>query len=277
MEYIIVQKKNSVDGGLKGLSGRENDYAICLFLQNAELHVNGKQHTPASGSILLLNGDENLYIAANTDCSYEMLCIYFQERYFRKFSEADYDLFAAFQNEKENGKSRGWLDSCIVFKYGLDRKILTMYELYQSDKTEAGIMLLSVLLDILVTVNRACQEQRRFEEQKRENSDSSQKIDEIIRYIKEHLDGRMTLDDLREHFYISKYYLCHEFKRVTGMSCLEYIQRERIEEAKRRLRNGWPIDKVWLCSGYEYYSSFYRVFKKISGKSPKEYLRDIRG
>ncbi len=41
-------------------------------------------------------------------------------------------------------------------------------------------------------------------------------MEEILRYIAAHLEGELTVDALAARFYMSRYYLMHRFKEVTG-------------------------------------------------------------
>ena len=109
----------------------------------------------------------------------------------------------------------------------------------------------------------------------KEQPNQNDKINDIIRYISDNLTTKITLDDLTQKFFLSKYYLCHEFKRNTGFTVFDYIRYKRVLDAKMRLQNGQPISEVWCELGYVDYSNFYRTFKKTVGMSPKEYLEKL--
>lgn len=103
----------------------------------------------------------------------------------------------------------------------------------------------------------------------------NENINDIIRYVSDNLEEKITLDDLTKKFYLSKYYLCHEFKRWTGVTVFEYIRYRKILSAKMRFQNGESIGEVWEKLGYTDYSNFYRTFKKTTGISPKEYVERL--
>ena len=64
------------------------------------------------------------------------------------------------------------------------------------------------------------------------------------------------------------------FTRATGMPPLAYVQRLRIEDAKRRLeRTDEPVDEIGWKAGYEDPAFFRRLFKRITGLSPAVYRR----
>lgn len=67
------------------------------------------------------------------------------------------------------------------------------------------------------------------------------------------------------------------FTAATGYSPLEYAQRLRIEDAKRRLeRTEAPIDEIGWNVGYEDPAFFRRLFKRTTGMTPGAYRRKFR-
>lgn len=64
------------------------------------------------------------------------------------------------------------------------------------------------------------------------------------------------------------------FTRATGLSPIAYVQRLRIEDAKRRLeRTEAPVDEIAWQVGYEESAFFRRLFKRVTGVSPGAYRR----
>ncbi|MEX0954481.1 MAG: helix-turn-helix domain-containing protein [Rhizobiaceae bacterium] len=64
------------------------------------------------------------------------------------------------------------------------------------------------------------------------------------------------------------------FAESTGLAPLAYVQRLRIEDAKRRLeRTGSPVDEISWRVGYEDAAFFRRLFKRTTGMTPGAYRR----
>ena len=64
------------------------------------------------------------------------------------------------------------------------------------------------------------------------------------------------------------------FAEGTGLAPLAYVQRLRIEDAKRRLeRTGSPVDEISWRVGYEDAAFFRRLFKRTTGMTPGAYRR----
>lgn len=91
-------------------------------------------------------------------------------------------------------------------------------------------------------------------------------------YIRSHLVENMSVQKIAEVHHCSVSHLMHSFKKKTEKTVVEYITNERMEKAKVLLKfSDFQINTVAEMSGYEDYSYFTRVFKKIVGYTPREY------
>ncbi len=91
-------------------------------------------------------------------------------------------------------------------------------------------------------------------------------------FIKEHLTEKICLDHLAEHNQVTAPYLCRQFKKQTGLTIVEYINRHRIELAKKLLKNeDSKIIEIAYASGFQSLSQFNRSFLRYTHISPREY------
>lgn len=100
--------------------------------------------------------------------------------------------------------------------------------------------------------------------------------DELIRdvqgYIEKHYTEKLTVEDLADKFAISRRNFERRFKKACGNSPIEYIQRVKIEAAKKSLESTREnINEVMYAVGYSDSKSFRATFKKNTGLSPAEY------
>lgn len=97
----------------------------------------------------------------------------------------------------------------------------------------------------------------------------------VIGYINAHLTEKITLDILARETGLSKYHLCHEFKKVTKHTIVTYIHICRCKKAAKLLKqNGYSVHDACFASGFENLSYFTSTFKKHFGMSPSAYKRD---
>jgi transcriptional regulator GlxA family with amidase domain len=91
-------------------------------------------------------------------------------------------------------------------------------------------------------------------------------------FIEQHFDDRITVDQLANMFALSRRNLERRFKKATANSINEYLQRVRIEAAKKRLESPrMNVQEVMYDVGYTDVKAFRNTFKKITGLSPLEY------
>jgi AraC family transcriptional regulator, arabinose operon regulatory protein len=104
-----------------------------------------------------------------------------------------------------------------------------------------------------------------------DKSPSFEKMDIILTYIEEHLDGNTSVEDLAQIANFHPNYFITVFKEFTGHSPIQYINRRRIEKAKELLLiSELTVSHISESLGLEL-SYFSRMFKELTGLSPKAY------
>ncbi len=84
----------------------------------------------------------------------------------------------------------------------------------------------------------------------------------VISYINSHYSERISLDELAEQFYITKFHLCRIFKEGTGITVHNYITNKRLMRVKELRSEGYNMSEAAMLAGFGNYSSFYRAYKK---------------
>ena len=91
-------------------------------------------------------------------------------------------------------------------------------------------------------------------------------------YIEKNCGEQITVEELATIIGLGKRSLERRFKLATNNTVLEYIQRVKIEFAKRSFENSRKnINEVMFDVGYTHTKAFRSTFKKITGLSPVEY------
>lgn len=86
-------------------------------------------------------------------------------------------------------------------------------------------------------------------------------------------NGIPSIEQIAEKLSVSQRYLSDTLKKETGKTTTEHLQFYLIDKAKNMLLNpGKSISEVAYELGFEYPQYFSRLFKKITGISPKEYI-----
>lgn len=91
-------------------------------------------------------------------------------------------------------------------------------------------------------------------------------------FIEEHWADKISVDALANKFAIGRRHFERRFKKATNNTPAEYIQRVKIEAAKKSLESGRKnVNEVMYDVGYSDTKAFRSVFRKITGLSPLEY------
>lgn len=99
------------------------------------------------------------------------------------------------------------------------------------------------------------------------------RLQQLLDYIDDNLDGNLHLNHLAKLFYLNPDYLNRYFRREIGLSLHSYIQQLRIDRARRMLLMGASITDTATACGYQNYSSFIRAFSKTVGMTPAKFRR----
>ncbi|MCK8045022.1 helix-turn-helix domain-containing protein [Shewanella sp. 1CM18E] len=100
--------------------------------------------------------------------------------------------------------------------------------------------------------------------------------DELVKRIQDwmqlHLQSHMQLDDIADKFAVGKRTLIRRFKKAINETPASYIQRLRIDEAKRLLETTeLAVEQIVALVGYEDVSSFRKLFMQITSLTPRAY------
>lgn len=97
-------------------------------------------------------------------------------------------------------------------------------------------------------------------------------IKQAQEFIENNIQGKITIDELADLVSLGRRSFERRFKVATNNSVLEYINRVKIESAKRSFESSRKnINEVMYEVGYTDTKAFRTIFKKITGLTPIEY------
>ncbi|NST52113.1 YSIRK-targeted surface antigen transcriptional regulator, partial [Enterococcus faecalis] len=103
----------------------------------------------------------------------------------------------------------------------------------------------------------------------------SPQISSIVQYIGLNMYTKITVRQIAQYFSMSEARLRTAFKKEMNISIHNYILRRKISEAKVMLKSNYPINDISLLLGFSDTSHFTKVFKKITGTTPKKYQMSV--
>lgn len=99
-----------------------------------------------------------------------------------------------------------------------------------------------------------------------------EKVIEAQKFIEDNYEDTIRVDDLADQFAISRRTLERRFKKATSNTITEYVQRVKVEAAKKSLETTRKnVNEVMYDVGYSDSKSFRNLFRRITGLTPIEY------
>ena len=199
---------------------------------------------------------------------YERVVIWLGHDWLRQRSDLGEALDTCFDTARQRGFH--------LLRFGPEQRLQYMQNIQaledatRSQDFGAARMADTLCQQLLIRVNRDILADRTAQEQ-RDSYRVDPKMDEVLRYIGENLTGDLSVDALASRFYLSRYYLMHRFKAVTGYTLHQYITQKRMLLAGELIRAGVPVMKAAEQAGFSEYSTFLRAFQSTFHMSPRDF------
>lgn len=245
----------------------EFDKIILLLSGKVSYVVEGVTYYLKPWDILMVQHNQIHKPLIDPSEPYERIVIWLGDQWMAARSDPEAPLSACFDLARERNFHllRGTPERRLVYM----RLIQELEEALRSEEYGHTQMADLCCQQFLLAVNRDILKNRTAQEEK-DSYRVDPKMEEILRYIGAHLPEELDVDFLAKHFYLSRYYLMHRFKTVTGYSVHQYISQKRLLAAGELIRAGTPVMKAAEQAGFREYSTFLRAFQSTFHISPRE-------
>ena len=104
-----------------------------------------------------------------------------------------------------------------------------------------------------------------------------ERMKRVLEHIHSHIYQNIDVDELANVACITKPYLIRLFKRESGVSPVQYVNKKKVERAQLLLfTTDKPVKEIAYELGFSDHSYFIRLFRKLSGITPQEYRLRMR-
>ena len=124
----------------------------------------------------------------------------------------------------------------------------------------------ALFTQFMIYINRIFLRTSSSPDEKTYSSDTQ--VEQLLKYINRNLSENLSIDQLAERFFLSKYHVMRKFKNETGYTIHNYITSKRLLMARSLISQGIPVMKAAQASGFHDYTTFVRAYKKQFGKAP---------
>ncbi|MHB8130014.1 MAG: response regulator transcription factor [Mobilitalea sp.] len=97
-----------------------------------------------------------------------------------------------------------------------------------------------------------------------------------VKYVDSNFFEELTLVSLANKFNVESSYFSKIFRQETGSNLMLYIAQKRIDKAKEYMMDSTiNLTEIAFMIGYDDYTYFNRVFRKMTGVSPRDYRNEL--
>ena len=239
---------------------------IFYFIQGQANYIIGDTiYELLPGDMLLFSGDVTHRVNPSNDVKYVRSYINFLPSFIEDelSTELYSKLIKLFDNS--NGLRIQWLPE---ERDEIEKYFAMLYNENQKELVGYNYMLTSSLVQLLIHIYRKSKYLVEFTPSA-QPTNSQMTVQRILQYVNQVYKENESLDTLSVNLHLSKYYMCHCFKEVTGYTINSYIMRKRVDEAKRLLVESQnSINEIGEMIGFNSTIHFSRTFKQYAGVSP---------
>lgn len=237
-------------------------YEIYLFLEGDSRYVvEGKSYTLSPGDIIVIRKHEMHRVYHNSSAKYRRITINAEPEFFEMFRCREYE--RQFTDNSFDGANK--ISSATVHSSGIYDAVMRMKKYTNDFKNTDTPIAISSLTEILYLISRL----KSFSKADRVN----RRLDEILSFVNENYTQDISLEQIEELFFFSKYHICRLFKKETGLTFRQYINKKRFSLVHDLLSGGTSIGEAAAAAGFGSYPAFYRAYVKEYGTSPKNSIK----
>ena len=234
-----------------------NHFEIFIFLKGrASFVVESINHPLSPYDILLIRWNELHRIFFEPNIEYERIVLSISKEFFTHW-HCEY-LAELFDRDLESR----FIPAETVIKKGIFSSIERIEKYIKETTPENDVAVSSGIIDLIYNLGKISP--------KANSSFQNNNISRIISYINSNLSDELSLDDIAEKFYMSKYHMCRLFKEVTSFTIYQYITAKRLLLVKQLCEDGYSLSNAATEAGFGCYSNFYKAYVKQFGNSPKK-------
>ncbi len=239
---------------------------IILLAGKAGYAIEGERYDLSPGDFVLVGRGSIHRPEVAEDDFYERMILYIDPAYLTSLSTGDCDLEGCFRQAQTAFR--------YVYRDEGGSRVRQLFETLARTDREGGygaeLLERAQFLELMVEVNRVCRGGHQVQA-----AAGDSKVVALLQYLNLHLTEELSIDQLAERFYISKYHMMRRFRQETGYSIHGYLTEKRLLLAQRLLAQGVSPSEAGEQAGYQDYSTFSRAYKKHFGRGPSaDVVRD---
>lgn len=256
--YKAEEKFSKKSSNVNFFLHNHDEYEIYLFLDgDSKCIIENDTYSLKPGDMLVFRRNEFHRIFHNKKTPYKRFILMVSPEFFKKYECPEYETI--FKDNTFDGSNK--ISAEIVKTSGIFDAVMRLKNYTDEYTNQSTPVAAGIVMEILYLIGKTAY----FEPHVRGGA----LIKRIISYINVNIDKDISLDKLSSEFFISKYHLCRTFKKSTGFTIREYINKKRLALVDEYSLEGKSLTSSSAMAGFKDYSAFYRAYVKFNNTCPK--------
>ncbi|MGP6140492.1 MULTISPECIES: AraC family transcriptional regulator [unclassified Jeotgalibaca] len=256
----------------------DSNELVLLHGGNCRFLVGNQFYYLQPGNLLMLDGNvvHKAYVFGDP-LAYERSVLKFKTEWIQPLlQELHVEEVLNLFNESKNGLIRHFPKKGEAIIEGMFRDIENLWVeegRNLSSIEEAKIKMMVAQLLIYMYESKST----RVHKEDTQRDEKTKMVEKISNYLFSNFHHSITIDDVAHEVGLTKSYMSHLFKDITGNTVMNYLMNYRLSQARNYLieRPNEPIREISVDCGFKSEAHFSRFFKKNIGVTPSEYRKNI--
>ena len=232
---------------------------LCTISGNVGYLVEGREYDMYPGSIILTRPAETHKLTVKGKGIYERYVLAFRADDIKSLGFSE-DILMAFNNRQLGEKNQYFSGEFV----NISPESFFKEMMRQCTEGDTQTVILSNLAALLCSINSAFLKKNTMDATTTNNDVGK----EILDYVNKNLTSEISLESVSAHVHMSPSQLNRIFRKMTGTSVYDYVLSKRLIMVQELISSGVGAVSASQRCGFGDYSSFYRVYKKRTGKAP---------
>lgn len=247
-----------------------HNYLEIAFVKRGKgvYYVENRAYEMNEGDIVVINNIEPHYMEVLPPENMVMPVVMFEPQLILSSeNHFDYQYLEPFFERSSNFNNK--IDSKSEIGKEIFRFLSEIETEYINQSTGYKLMIKAKLLHIITYLIRHYQDDTKQPETLKAKNRKLDKLEKVFSYINTHYSEKIELHNLAELVYMSPNYFSSFFKQCTGFSPIEYLNKMRVSEAIKLMKNtDKTIAEIALDCGFNNLANFNKIFRHFTDTTP---------
>ena len=256
--------------------GRTHHWHECLEISyvlrgKGRYYIEDKIYEMSPGDIIVINNNEPHYLEVYNEEMFQPIIVFDPSLIYNdKSIPLDSEYLCPFFDRGTDFNNK--LDPANPLTAEIRTNLLAIEQEYLQKNEGYRLMIKAKLLTILTCLLRSFRDRNKNADKTGNKKWHLVRLEEIINFISVNYNSDIRLEDMAAKMCVTPQYFSSFFKKVTGISYIEYLNSIRVKNAARLLKDtDFKVIDIANQCGFNKTANFNKIFKKHTGRVPSDY------